>query len=126
MDQSQLMKNHMEKPEKFKGSDFRRWQQKTLFYLTTLHVSNVLTKDQPPNEPLVGQDGSAPMQIQVAAHQKAVKIWRSNEYSCRNYILNALDDPLYDIYSFFKTVRDIWDSLDAKYKTKWLALRGLL
>lgn len=107
MDQSQLMKNHMEKPEKFKGSDFRRWQQKTLFYLTTLHVSNVLTKDQPPNEPLVGQDGSAPMQIQVAAHQKAVKIWRSNEYSCRNYILNALDDPLYDIYSFFKTVGEL-------------------
>ncbi|KAI3735559.1 hypothetical protein L6452_15065 [Arctium lappa] len=118
MDQSQLMKNHVEKSEKFKGLDFRRWQKKMLFYLTTLHVSNVLTEDQPPNEPLVGQDGNASSQIQVVAHQKAVEIWRSNEYSCRNYILNALDDSLYDIYSTFRTTCEIWDSLDAKYKTE--------
>ena len=27
---------HGEKPEKFGGVDFKRWQQKMLFYLTTL------------------------------------------------------------------------------------------
>ncbi|KAJ9567519.1 hypothetical protein OSB04_003485 [Centaurea solstitialis] len=41
MDQSTILKNHAEKPKKFKGADFKRWQQKMLFYLTTLRVSNV-------------------------------------------------------------------------------------
>ena len=30
--------NHGEKPEKFSGTDFKRWQQKMLFYLTTLNL----------------------------------------------------------------------------------------
>ena len=96
MDQSNVLKNHVEKPEKFKGSDFRRWRQKMLFYLTTLRVSNVLTENEP--KPPVAQDGAPPTQIQVAAHQREIEAWRNNEYNCRNYILNALDDSLYDIY----------------------------
>ncbi|XP_042018986.1 uncharacterized protein LOC121766813 [Salvia splendens] len=36
-----------DKPEKFKGSEFKRWQQKMLFYLTTLGVANFLTEDAP-------------------------------------------------------------------------------
>jgi hypothetical protein len=49
MDQSVsgVKNNHVEKPEKFKGKNFKRWQQKMLFYLTTLHVANVLTYDPP-------------------------------------------------------------------------------
>ena len=31
---------HGEKPEKFTGTDFKRWQQKMLFYLTTLGLAN--------------------------------------------------------------------------------------
>nr|GEV95121.1 Pol polyprotein [Tanacetum cinerariifolium] len=46
MDQT-ILKSHVEKPKKFKGSDFRRWQQKMLFYLTSLHVSYVLTDSEP-------------------------------------------------------------------------------
>ncbi|GJR56705.1 hypothetical protein Tco_1407226 [Tanacetum coccineum] len=41
-----------------------------------------------------------------------------NEYNCRNYILNALDDSLYDIYSTFATAREIWESLEKKYRTQ--------
>ena len=29
---------HGEKPEKFNGTDYKRWQQKMLFYLTTLNL----------------------------------------------------------------------------------------
>ena len=32
---------HHEKPEKFNGDDFKRWQQKMLFYLTTLNLVHV-------------------------------------------------------------------------------------
>ena len=31
--------NHGEKPEKFNGTKFKRWQQKMLFYLTTLNLA---------------------------------------------------------------------------------------
>lgn len=89
-----------------------------LFYLTTLCVSNVLTEAEPSSNPPVNQDGTPPTQIQVAAHEKAIEAWKANEYNCRNYILNSPDDSLYDIYSTFGTAREIWESLDTKYKTK--------
>ena len=39
--------NHGEKPEKFNGTDFKRWQQKMLFYLTTLNLARFLQEDAP-------------------------------------------------------------------------------
>ena len=37
---------HGEKPEKFGGVDFKRWQKKML-YLTTLNLAKFLTEDTP-------------------------------------------------------------------------------
>ncbi|GJY58926.1 retrotransposon protein, putative, ty1-copia subclass [Tanacetum coccineum] len=34
--------NHVERPEKFNGQNFKRWQQKMFFYLTTLGYTQVL------------------------------------------------------------------------------------
>ncbi|XP_024965846.1 uncharacterized protein LOC112506050 [Cynara cardunculus var. scolymus] len=117
MDPTSIIKNHVEKPEKFKGTDFRHWQQNMLFYLTTLHVSNVLTDDEPCNPPVsLGQN--VPTATQMKQFEKAVETWKSNEYNCINYILNALDDSIYDIYSTFKIAREIWESLQHKYKNK--------
>ena len=39
--------SHGEKPEKFNGNDFKRWQQKMLFYLTTLILAKFLYEDAP-------------------------------------------------------------------------------
>ncbi|KAJ9556750.1 hypothetical protein OSB04_011364 [Centaurea solstitialis] len=117
MDQSTILKNHAEKPEKFKGTDFKRWQQKMLFYLTTLRVSNVLTEQVSTNPP-ASEGENVHTAEQIAEFQKAVDNWAYNEYSCRNYILNALEDSLYDIYSTFATAREIWESLETKYKTQ--------
>ncbi|GMY25995.1 Retrovirus-related Pol polyprotein from transposon TNT 1-94 [Fagus crenata] len=39
--------NHGEKPEKFNGTEFKRWQQKMLFYLTTLNLAKFLYEDAP-------------------------------------------------------------------------------
>ncbi|KAJ9541353.1 hypothetical protein OSB04_027859 [Centaurea solstitialis] len=77
-----------------------------LFYLTTFRVSNTLTKDELSLEPPINQDRSIHSQIQVVAHQKAIEAWQTNEYSCQNYILNALNDSLHDIYSTFGTTRE--------------------
>ncbi|KAL2539965.1 Uncharacterized protein Adt_00943 [Abeliophyllum distichum] len=38
---------HREKSKKFNGVDFKRWQQKMLFYLTTLNLARFLTEDPP-------------------------------------------------------------------------------
>ena len=46
--------SHHERPEKFAGINFKRWQQKMLFYLTTLNLAMVLSEDPPAvaeNEP---------------------------------------------------------------------------
>ena len=37
--------NHGEKTERFNGTDFKRWQQKMLFYLTTLNLARFLNED---------------------------------------------------------------------------------
>ena len=39
--------SHGEKPEKFNGTEFKRWQQKMLFYLTTLNLARSLQEDAP-------------------------------------------------------------------------------
>ena len=39
--------SHEEKPKKFNGTDFKRWQQKMLFYLTTLNLALFLREDAP-------------------------------------------------------------------------------
>ena len=39
--------NHGEKPERFNGTDFKIWQQKMLFYLTTLNLARFLNEDGP-------------------------------------------------------------------------------
>ena len=39
--------SHAEKPEKFKGKGFKRWQMKMLFYLTTLNLAHILRETKP-------------------------------------------------------------------------------
>ena len=41
-----------------------------------------------------------------------------SDFLCKNYILNGLDNTLYNVYSPIKMVRELWESLDRKYKTK--------
>lgn len=43
--------NHAEKPKKFNGQNFKRWQQKMFFYLTTLNLARFLKENPPQVEP---------------------------------------------------------------------------
>ena len=111
MDQSNVdvVNQHVEKPEKFKGVDFKRWQHKMLFYLTTLNLSHVITSEAPK----APEEGDIPVEI-----LQAIEAWTHSEFLCGNYILNALDDSLYDVYSSYKTAKELWESLDKKYKSE--------
>ncbi|GJZ72548.1 hypothetical protein Tco_0636399 [Tanacetum coccineum] len=116
MDQT-IQKSHVEKPKKFKGFDFCHLQQKMLFYLTSLHVSYVLTNSEP-IDPYVVDGPNVSTEVQMASYERAASQWNHNEYNCKNYILNALDDSLHNIYSTFATAREIWKSLEKKYMTQ--------
>ena len=80
-----------EKPEKFSGTDFKRWQQKMLFYLTTLHLTRYLYYE----EALKQKEGDA-ADFQTMA---AIDAWKQEDFLCKNYILNGLDNMLYNVYS---------------------------
>ena len=69
--------SHGEKPEKFNGTNFKRWQQKMLFYLTTLSLAKFLRED--PRALAEGETSNA-----------AVDTWKNSDFLCRNYILNEL------------------------------------
>ncbi|KZV37141.1 hypothetical protein F511_15061 [Dorcoceras hygrometricum] len=99
---------HQEKPFKFSGADFKRWQQKMLFYLTTLSLSRFLIE-----EPPVVTEGDTDTQ-----RRTAVDAWNHSDFLCRNYILNSLDDVLYGVYCSVKTAKELWNSLEKKYKTE--------
>lgn len=97
---------YSEKPEKFKGLDFKRWQQKMLFFLTTMNLIHVVKEETP-------KSNENPMTKETVM---AIEAWNHSEFCCRNYILNSLDDNLYDIYALCKTAKELWESLEKKYK----------
>ncbi|KAK3024054.1 hypothetical protein RJ639_042965 [Escallonia herrerae] len=96
-----------ERPEKFNGKDFKRWQHKMLFYLTTLNLARFLQEDAP-------DLGENPNRQTVAA----MDAWKHSDFLCKNYILNGLDNALYNVYSPMVNAKALWESLERKYKTE--------
>ncbi|KAI5334760.1 hypothetical protein L3X38_024893 [Prunus dulcis] len=97
--------NHAEKLENFNGMDFKRWQQKMLFYITTLNLIHILKVDPPRL--------SDTIETVVASDT-----WNQSDFLCRNYILNGLSDALYNVHSPIQTAKALWESPDKKYRTE--------
>ncbi|XP_041999827.1 uncharacterized protein LOC121749312 [Salvia splendens] len=97
-----------DKSEKFKGSEFKRWQQKMLFYLTTLGVANFLTEDAP-----VVSEEETDFHV-----RNAYDAWHQGYFLCKNYVLNCLEDSLYSIFAGTKTSKELWEALDKKYRVE--------
>ena len=79
-----------------------------LFYLTTLHLAKYLMESTP-----ILPEGNVDAQTLTA-----IEAWNHSEYLCRNYILNSLHDSLYNVYCACKTAKELWESLERKYKTE--------
>ena len=47
-----------------------------------------------------------------------VDAWKHSNFLCKNYVMNALTDSLYNVYIDKKTIKELWESLDRKYKTE--------
>ena len=132
-----------ERPFKFEGLHFKRWQQKMFFYLTLKKVVHVLNEDIPVvSVGLVGSSSGTPLTIngdaeksdaekqkesvdsvaqakaQELQQKKEQQLWLSDDYLCKGYITNGLCDDLYDYYSTYKTAKEVWEALKKKYDTE--------
>ncbi|KZV27254.1 hypothetical protein F511_04707 [Dorcoceras hygrometricum] len=79
-----------------------------LFYLTTLNLARFLSEEVP-----TLKEGG-----QNAESVSAVEAWNHSDFLCRNYVLNGLADALYNVFCEKKTAKELWVSLDRKYKTE--------
>ncbi|GKC56237.1 hypothetical protein Tco_1083835, partial [Tanacetum coccineum] len=99
------MASNFAKLEKFEGVDFRRWQKKMHFLLSSISVMYVLTT------PMPEYGGDNPTVEQVRKRAK----WDNDDYVCRGLILNGMSNSLFDIYQNVETSKELWDTLKAKY-----------
>ncbi|GJV10749.1 zinc finger, CCHC-type containing protein [Tanacetum coccineum] len=91
------------KLDKFEGHDFRRWQKKMHFLLTTLKVVYVLT--------------TLMLEFLKDATVEAIRIrakWENDDYICRGHILNVMSDSLFDVYTNVESAKELWNSLESK------------
>ena len=77
-----------EKPKKFNGLNFKQWQQKILFYLTTLNLARFLTED-------ATQLKEDEHDIQVIS---AIDAWKHYDFLCQYYVMNGLADSVASLY----------------------------
>ncbi|GJZ96350.1 zinc finger, CCHC-type containing protein [Tanacetum coccineum] len=98
------MTTNFGKLDKFEGHDFRRWQKKMHFLLTTLKVVYVLTT---PISELV-EDATVEA-IRIRAK------WENDDYICKGHILNCMSDSLFDVCTNVESAKELWDSLESKY-----------
>ncbi|XP_060178171.1 uncharacterized protein LOC132608115 [Lycium barbarum] len=102
-----------EKPGKFSGANFKGWQQRVFFWLTTLGMLKFTNEDPP----VPAADMPANEKFMIA------EAWKQADFLCKGYILSALEDDLYNVYSAMKTSKELWDALEKKYKTEDACLK---
>ncbi|XP_075092618.1 uncharacterized protein LOC142172853 [Nicotiana tabacum] len=97
-----------EKPGKIFGIDFKRWQQKMFFYLTTLSLQKFIKEDVP----VLSNETPETERFLV------IEAWKHSDFLCKNYILSGMEDALYNVYSGVETSKELWIALEKKYKTE--------
>ena len=83
----------LNKPFRLRGVYFKRWRQKTFFYLTLLNIAYVLMEKNPKKKKIESMTKE-----EISQHEKEIKKWEKDHLDCRNYLLNCLSDELYDYY----------------------------
>jgi len=101
------MTSNFQKLDKFEGVDFRRWQKKMHFLLTTLKVMYVF------NTPYtIGTENETLEQIRRRSK------FENDDYICRGHILNSMLNALFDVYQGMEFAKELWETLENKYMTE--------
>ena len=105
------MLNHkLVKLDRFDGTNFSRWKDKMKFLLIALKLFYILDPNLMSFPPTSDEDTN-----EIKAQRKKRE---EDELICRGHILNTLSDRLYDLYTSMKSPKEIWNALEAKYKTE--------
>ncbi|XP_060186796.1 uncharacterized protein LOC132616199 [Lycium barbarum] len=102
-----------EKPAKFTGANFNGWQQRMFFWLTTLGMQKFTSEDPP--VPATDMPDNQKFMVTEA--------WKQADFLCKGYILSALEDDLYNVYSEIETSKELWSALEKKYKIEDACLK---
>ena len=101
-----------DKLDRFDGTNYTRWADRmswlltalNLFYLLDPALSAVPEPTEKDNEEAVRRLGA----------EKAKR--ETDEMLCRGHILNSLSSRLYDVFRNFKTPKELWAAIEAKFK----------
>ena len=50
--------------------------------------------------------------------QATLEAWNHFDFLCKNYILNGLDNTLYNVYGPIRTAKELWESLPREKNTR--------
>ena len=123
METAAEMSTKFGKLAKFDGVDFRRWQKKMHFLLSSLNVVYVLSTPCPEPVPIANNNAGnddAPANDNdndavMADPPREMLKWINDDYICSGHILNAMTDSLFDIYQYVESAKELWEELEAKY-----------
>ena len=76
----------MSKLEPFDGNHYKRWSERVLFYLESIHVDYVLFNDRVSDE------------MHKLARYASIRNFERDNCTCRGHILHYLSNSSFDIY----------------------------
>ncbi|XP_023769569.1 uncharacterized protein LOC111918136 [Lactuca sativa] len=106
------------KMEKFEGIDFRHYNKKMHFILTTMKAVYVLTTPRPTKV----EEGVVETIGEIRRRQK----WDNDDYICKGHIMNGMSDALFHIHSEPLYAKELWDTLELKYITEDVSSKKFL
>ena len=105
-----MLNHELMKLDCFDETNFSRWKDKMKFLLTALKLFYVLDLNLMHFPPTSDEDTD-----EIKAQRKKRE---EDELICRWHTLNTLSNRLYDLYTSMKSSKEIWNALEAKYKTE--------
>ena len=81
--------------------NFKGWQQRVFFWLTTLGLQKFTSEDTP----VPADDMPDREKLMI------VEAWKQSDFLCKSYIFCTLEDDLYNVYSAITTSKELWNAL---------------
>ena len=92
------------------STNFNRWKDKLMFFLTALKVAYVLSPDLPEIPPPTEGESDDVRKLRVKREE--------DEVLCRGHILNNVSDAIYDLFINERSPRQIWTTIEREYATQ--------